>query len=88
MLNQTLLSKMTPADRLRTMLESPQEWPNPLYLPVKKGKFPNQQLGIVIYYDGQLVIWRNANLFLPPTTWKDKSHVTISDIVNENWEVD
>ena len=86
--------KMDINKRTLLALNDPENW-NGLCLPlikrVKTEVFGKQTgLAIATLDNTQpiLVLYRDANMFADPMTWKGRSILTAEEIVAEGWEVD
>lgn len=75
-------------------LKDPDNWPSDLGLPLIKrvrGHLMGKDTGVAVptSVDGGFILYRDANIFEDPMTWKDKvAPLTAEEIVAEGWEVD
>jgi hypothetical protein len=78
--------KMSIVVRTIKALNDPMRWTNWPYLPlikrtsVTKDDPMGKQLGLVIFCGTKLRLYRDANMFIAPSTWKNASDFFIGDI--------
>jgi hypothetical protein len=84
--------KMDINKRTLLALNDPENW-NGLCLPLikrVKTEVLGKQTGVAIesMVSSRFIIYRYANMFADPTTWKGRGILTAEEIVAEGWEVD